>query len=245
MSILAAELLLFSSANIPTGDASTAGGAISTTTRPTLDQFSANAVAAVVSDGADTRTVTVTGRLTTGAVDTEVLTLNGTTEVVGAKTWERVLSIVASATSGTRIVTFRQGSGGTTRATIALNETTRHIAYQQSSSTTSIRTVYEKHFWKNTNSTLTLNSAQVTLTADPSAKVKIGLPSAKGDSATIANRLTTPGSVTFVDDGVAQSVPTGALAAGENIGVWVELTLQANDAALKSSFTTQLAGTTV
>src|SRR4051812_16868752 len=129
MPIAATDLLLMSSANEPTDDVSTSGGAISTTSRPELTQWSANAVAAVILDGADVRTVTITGRLPTGVIDTEVLTLNGAVEVVGAKTWERVLSAVASATSATRTVSLRQGSGGTVRATIAINETTRHIHF--------------------------------------------------------------------------------------------------------------------
>src|SRR5438105_1379211 len=112
MSILTAELICFDAASVPTDDASTSGGAISATSRPDLTQWAANNIAQVVSDGADVRTVTITGRLTTGVVDTEVLTLNGTTPVSGAKTWERVQSAVASATSGTRTISVKEAAGG-------------------------------------------------------------------------------------------------------------------------------------
>lgn len=245
MSIVSTDLVLWSSANIPTDETSTAGGAVSTTTKPTLDQFTANAIAQVVSDGTDTRTVTVTGRLTTGVVDTEVLTLNGTTPVSGAKTWERLLSVVLSATSGTRTVQVKQGAGGTVRATLAPNEQAYHIAFQQAFSTTSIKNYYEKHFFKNQNGTLTLTSAAIKLTADPSAVITVGCAPSKGDSATVANRLSAPASVVFVDDNVSQSVPTGTLAAGESIGVWSDMTLAANNVALRSSYTIQLSGQTV
>ena len=134
MSIVSSELVCYSAASVPEDDSSTSGGAIDTATRPSLTQWSANAVAAVVSDGADTRTVTVTGRLASGVVDSEVLTLTGTSEVVGAKTWERVLKVVLSTTSGSRTVTLKQGSGGSTRATIGINETKSHINFQQSAS---------------------------------------------------------------------------------------------------------------
>lgn len=244
MSILSTDLQQWSPANVPTADTTTTGGAISTTGRPTLTQWAANNVAQVVSDGADTRTVTITGRLTTGVVDTEALVLNGTTAVTGAKTWERVLSAVIGATDAARTVSVKEGAGGTVRATIGPNETTRHILFQQSSSTTAIRNYYEKVFWKNANGSLSLLSAQVTLTADPSAKITIGLATAVNDSATVANRLTAPAGVSFVDDNVAQNVPGTNLAAGAAIGVWINLTLAANDTALKSSFTTQLAGQT-
>jgi len=243
MSIASSDLLCMDSANVPSDDASTSGGAISTTSRPDLTQFSANAVAAVVSDGADTRTVTVTGRLATGAVDTEVLTLNGTTEVVGAKTWERIQKIVASATSGTRTVTFRQGSGGTTRATILPNETTRHISFQNASSDPSTgKTRYEKIFWKNAHGTLSLLSAAVTLTTDAASNIQIGLDTAVDASVSVANRLTAPGSVTYSDDGVALTVPGANLAAGSAIGVWIQQTLASGAAATKSTYTTKLSG---
>lgn len=247
MSILTTDLQILSSANdaAVVDDVSTAGGAVSSVARPTLDQFSANAVASIQSDGADTRNVTITGRLATGAVDTETLALNGVTPVLGSKTWERVHSVVAASGDAARTITFKQGSGGTTRATITPNETTRHIDFQRSSSGASGKDYYSKHFWKNAHATLTLSSAQLTLTVDTSSKVKIGNAPSVGDSATVTNRLTAPSSVTFVDDGVAQSVPGGSLAAGASIGMWTDLTLASNDAALKSSYTTQLSGTTV
>lgn len=242
MAIAATDLILYSSANMPTNDIGTSGGAIDTASRPELTQFTANAVAAVISDGADTRTVTVTGRLASGVLDTEVLTLNGAVEVVGAKTWERIESIVASATSGTRTITFRQGSGGTTRATISLNETTRVILFRDSTSESGIAIRYEKAFFRNAHATLTLTSATITLTADPLARIRMAVVAAKGDSTSVANRKTAPVGPTFVDDSVAQGVPTGTLAAAENIGVWVEQNLPANDPPNKSTATLQLAG---
>jgi hypothetical protein len=245
MSIVSSDLQFFSVASVPTDDVSTSGGAIDTTSRAALTQLTANAAIAVVSDGADTRTVTVRGRLTTGAIDTEVLTLNGTTEVLGAKTWERVLSLTASATSGTRTITCKQGSGGSTVATIVPNETKRHIQFQGASSGASPSTRYEKQFAKNGNGTLSLLGAQITLTADPASKIKIGCEAAVGGTTSVANRLTAPASVTFVDDNVAIGVPGTDLAAGAACPVWVQQSLAANDGAQKSTFTLQLAGTTV
>lgn len=244
MSIVSGELICYSAASIPEDDTSTSGGAIDTATRPGLTQWSANAVAAAISDGADTRTLTITGRLASGVIDTEILTLTGAVEVVGAKTWERVLKAVLSTTSGSRTVSLKQGSGGTTRATLGPNETKTHIFFQQSASAGSQLKRYEKLHWKNTNGSLALTSAQVTLTADPSSKIKIGVAATTGDSGTVANRLAAPGGISFVDDSVAQSVPGGSLASGANIGVWLEQTLGANDPAVKSTFTTQLSGQT-
>jgi hypothetical protein len=187
----------------------------------------------------------VTGRLASGVIDTEVLTLNGTTPVSGAKLWERVLSVVLSTTNATRTVTLRQGAGGTTRATIAPNETARHIMFRDSTSETGATLRYGKGFYRNSNPTLALTSAALKLTADPSATVRIGVAAAKGDSATIANRKTAPASITFVDDNVSQGVPTGSLGAGENIGVWVEFALGASAAPVRSTYSLELSGASV
>lgn len=243
MPIAEADLVLHSSANIPDDDTSTAGGAIDTASRPSLVQFSAPAVAAIISDGADTRAVTVVGRLESGAIDTDVLTADGTNEVVGAKTFERILRVTTSS-NGSRTISVRQGSGGTVRGTLPPNTTKLHIAFQRSASAPSERVRYEKHFYRNAHGTLALLGAAVTLTADAAEKIHIGLAPSAGDSATVANRLTAPGSVSFVDDGVAQNIPGGDLAAGVGIGVWARQTLDANDAPQKSTFTIQLAGST-
>ena len=72
---------------------------------------------------------------------------------------------------------------------------------------------------------------------------RIALESSKDGSGTSANRTTEPGSIgSWTDDSSAISVPTGALAAQERIGVWVEQTLPADDPPNKSTFTTQLSG---
>lgn len=94
-----------------------------------MSAFSANAVVAVVSDGADTRQVTVVGEDASGNRQTENLTLNGTTEVVGALTFSKLYGAYVASLSGSRLVTIRQGSGGTTRGTIGINKKISFIWY--------------------------------------------------------------------------------------------------------------------
>ena len=94
-----------------------------------MSAFSVNAVVAVVSDGVDTRQVTVVGEDASGNKQQEVLTLNGITEVVGALTFSKLYGAYASALSGARIVTIRQGSGGATRGTIGINKKISFIWY--------------------------------------------------------------------------------------------------------------------
>lgn len=94
-----------------------------------MSAFSANAVVAVVSDGADTRQVTVVGEDASGNRQQEVLTLNGTTEVVGSLTFSKLYGAYVASLSASRIVTIRQGSGGTTRGTIGINKKISFIWY--------------------------------------------------------------------------------------------------------------------
>src|SRR6185312_4743724 len=215
-----------------------------TTARVALTQFTASAKLSLTSDGADTRNVTIVGRNAAGSVITETVALTNAVEVLSVNTYERLQSVTIASSSGTRTVTLKQGSGGTTIGTIGLNETKRHIQFQNSSSASSIQTRYEKQFGKNTNGANALLGANVTLTADPQARIQIGLATAVNDAVTVTNRVTAPASVTFVDDNIAQNVPGTDLASGAAIGVWAQQTLPANDPAAKSTFTLQLAGGT-
>jgi hypothetical protein len=116
MPITSSELILYNSANMPTDDTSTSGGAIDAQRRPVFTQMTANAQIALVSSGADTRQVTVMGRKPDGTLVTENVTLNGTTEVLTTNTYERLLRATASATHASNTITLKQGSGGSAMA---------------------------------------------------------------------------------------------------------------------------------
>jgi hypothetical protein len=245
MSVGANDLILYCSQNMPEDDTSPSGGAIDTTVRPEFTQLTTNSVIALVSDGADTRNVTITGRLPSGVIDSETLQLNGTTEVVGTKTFERVLKVLAATTDANRTVTVRQGPGGTAIGYIYPNEKGFRITFYRSQSESSTVSRYEKLFWKNVHVSLALLDAVNRLSADPSGKIMVGLAPSKNDSGSVTNRKTVPSGVTFVDDNVDQNVPEGYLNAGEAIGVWVKQTLAANDPAAKSTYTLRIAGTSI
>ena len=243
MPITASDLVLYASANMPTDDTSTSGGAVDTTIRPVFNQLTANAQIAVSSDGADTRQITIEGRKPDGVYVSETLTLNGTNEVLTTNFYERLLRATLSSTSSDRTVTLKQGSGGSTLATIPPNEKGITALFINSRSDPSAQEVrYEKVFWRNNHSSLTLTSAKITLTADPAGKIKIGVATSKNDSDSVANRKTAPSGITFVDDNVEVDVPGTTLESGSSIGVWVQQTLAAGDLPLKSTFTLRLAG---
>lgn len=246
MSIVLAEMVKRGALNRPEDDVSSSGGGIDNSCVLEVTQMAANDVLRAVSDNAGdtTQSITVTGRLTSGAIDTDVIALNGTTPVAGAKTFERFLKAVLSAACAGAVTVERNTGPNDDVVIIPAGKTDAAILFIDASSEASQTVRYEKEFWKNENATLTLNAAKVTLTADPSTSVKIGVETAVNDTVSVANRKAVPANPTFVDDGVAVNVPGNALAASAAVGVWVEMTRAADAAALKSSYTTKLEGTT-
>lgn len=248
MSILASELIAYSSVSRPQDDSSTSGGVIDAQVRPTYTQFTANAVLALVSSSpGDTRQVTVIGRLPTGVLTTENVNLNGTNEVLSTNTYERILSVLAASITGGVTVSAKQGSGGTTRGTIASAEKGFQALFINSASDPDDPVDrYEKINIKNTNTGgLTLTSSVLTLTADPQDRIEIGVGSVSGANS-VANRLAAPGGVSFVDDGVDINVPSGQnIPASEWVEVWCKQALLAGDSAFKNTFTVRLTGNTI
>ena len=246
MAVLASDLIARQAANMPEDDTSTTGGAVNLNGLIEFTPLAANdAVEAVSDNAADTMNLTLTGRNAAGAIVSETLALNGTTVVSFATlgTIERVLKIeLASAAAGT--VTVRRASVGPTIVAIDAGITSVRRLFYDSASEAGATTRYEKVFYGNANSTDTLNSAEIELTADPATTIRVGCAPSVNDTATVTNRKTAPASVTFVDDNVAQSIPGGVLAAGDEIGVWIEMQRGAGAAAVKNTFTVQVAGTT-
>lgn len=247
-SIVASELKFYGSANMPENDTTTSGGAIATTTKIEITDLSANDRVSVQSDGADTRTVTVFGRLATGAIDSEAIVLSGASWVDGAKTFERILKVTTTSDATRTVTVAKYAAGGHTPTLCTIDPliTAVRRLFYDSASETGATVRYEKVFAKNTNSSLTLNAAKVTLTADPTSHLTIALATAKDDSESSANRKTAPTAIgSFVDDGVPINLPGTTLEAASAIGIWLKESLGASEAAFKSTFTLKLEGTTV
>src|SRR4051812_34972020 len=109
MPILSSNILLYGSANMPADDTSTAGGAVSLSTRVVFDDLpSAGTVRLVGTDAGDTSpTYQVSGKNAAGADVSEVLTLNGTTPAAGAVSFERIRKLAktgGSALAGTAVL---------------------------------------------------------------------------------------------------------------------------------------------
>lgn len=243
------DLVLYCAANMPDDDASTVGGAIDTAARP-LDAELASPPQDLeaLSDGTDSRTITVESREVSGVIQSSgAVALNDATPVSVETGVERILAATLSTADAARTVTLRIASGGTTQHTFNPDETDAYRAFRKSySDPDSPLDWYEKSFWRNNHGSDALTNAEVTLTVDPSSVIMIALDAAKDGTTTATDRLTAPASGVgaFVDDDVAVGVPSGSLGAGEGIGVWVEMALTTGHAALRSSFTLRIAGQT-
>lgn len=264
MSVIASEIIIYGAANRADSDTGTQGGAIDTTVRYVFDDAteansvggSAGALEVLSSSAADTtQTVTVTGRLASGAIETEAFSLNGTSVVTGSDVFARILKVVVSgAHAGT--ITVRTASDD---AEIVNIETgvleVRRLFYNASAEASggSTKNYYEKIFVKNTNATLALLDASFAESADPTTLVDFALEDAIDDTGTVTNRVTAPSAGDLASDGFSSSTKllstvdagTADLAAGSAIGIWVHLTLAAGAAANNSTWTLRTTGTSV
>jgi len=246
MPITAADLKLFGSATMPDDDGpANIGGAIDTAKKVEFTDITpAGTVEMLSSDAGDTtQSVTITYRDTTGAIQSEAQTLNGTNIVSFANTMDRILKVVMSAPA-TGTVTIRKSGGGETLVTLEPGITqVRRPFYNASAPASGTRKYYEKGFFKNTHGTLTLTDAVIIEQADPVGKVAFGLAATKDDSGGNGsgnNRQVAPAGITFNSGN--QSVPGDTLAAGEAIGVWLELTLTSADGPQDTTYTLRLQG---
>ena len=89
-----------------------------------MTAWAATALVELVSDGADTRTATITGRDGSGGPQSEDVVLTGTTPADSISTYSVVYGVVLSGVSSSRTVLVKQGAAGTTRGTIGTSKLT-------------------------------------------------------------------------------------------------------------------------
>jgi len=241
MALLSTDLIFLQSAVMPEADGTgSVGGAINNNGVVALTNLVSptGTVEAVSSAAGDTtQTLTIYGFLASGVAASEAKTLNGTTDVEFTTAFKHVTKATLSGTT-TGNITVRELSGGSdTIFVIPAGKTSwRGIfleAYSEESGG-SQKIFYEKIFLKNTDDVSALINAAVQMT-DPTSKLAFGLATSKDDSGTTTNRLTAPAGVTFGTSDA--SVPTGNLLAGEAIGVWLRLTLDAGDSPVLNKIT--------
>jgi hypothetical protein len=248
MSIVSTDLQLFASVNMPDIDTGTNGGAIDTLRRVAFVQIAANDDIEVISSSAsDTQNCTITARDATGAVTSQTAALTGTTAKIfstmgAAGVVERVLQVeLASVAIGT--ITVRRSVAGATVGVIAIGERGFMALFRKISSDPTVQiNRYTKVFWKNAHATLSLLGALVKQSADPDARIMHVLAASQNDSTTTTDRTTAPAG-TF--DDTDKAVPGTDLAATAAIGVWLRVQLPIADPPHRTTYDTQITGSSV
>lgn len=232
MPIANTDILFCLSANHAEADDETQGGAIDPSGRVLDDQFSGAARPEFVSSaGGDTQDCTVVGRLASGAIDSEVNALNGTTPVYFTKTFERILKVtLASAAVG--VITMKEGTGGTTRHTFAIDEDlARRLFYAASAEAAGGDPVirYEKVHVLNNHGSLSALDLALELTTDPRTDYDIVVEDDVDDNEDVADRLTVPTGITGAWSDGPHACVEGDLDAGVSQGLWLRQTLAAGE----------------
>ena len=271
-SVSSSDIVVYGSGTMPTADTGTSGGAINLATKILVKDIGAtdNVEILTATDIAGDRglDVVVTGRLASGAIDTETITTNAsdsTTIVDGSTQFERILSVTFPAHTGTITVrrdgdadsydiAVAEGSGTTVTGT-TVTRVHRLFYGATANASSGTKTFYEKVFVRNNNSTNALLNATITGSEDTTTILNFDLEDEDNASNTSTNRLTAPdagdmlgGSFTADDAEKAVNETDGGgagdLGAGSAIGVWLQLTLTAGLAAGETTYTLTTAGST-
>jgi hypothetical protein len=112
MSVLPSDIVVYGSANMPETDGATTGGAVDFTRRIAFyDITPTGSVDVISSSSSDTATnIVYSGRDSTGAVQSQTLTLNGQSWVTGSQSLERLLYAALSGASANGPVANPGGS---------------------------------------------------------------------------------------------------------------------------------------
>lgn len=247
MAVTDADIVVYGATVSPEDDVVTQiGGAIDTTLEFIFTDIDPAGLIEMLSDGADTRTLTVTYYTSAGVKGTEAKQLNGVTPVAFDATMAAITKMVLSAGSATRTVTVRKASVGATLKVIPVNVVTvKRIHCEALANATggATKTFYEKFFFKN-NSASALTGASLSKPADPNNVEEFALEATlngTGDNGVGNTRLVAPAGLTF--DSTPKNVAnSGVLSAGAAQGGWSKLTLVAGVVPADTSFTLRLAG---
>ena len=115
-SVTSTDLVIYGSNAMAENDSDTQGGAIDTAVKIVFTDIVPSASILKVSSSAsgdNSQTLTITGRDSSGTIITDALSLNGTSTVVGTKSFERILKMVTTSHTGTLTIIDSEGSPNT------------------------------------------------------------------------------------------------------------------------------------
>ena len=245
MSVVASDIVVYGTQNMPQDDLSTAGGAINSGIRVVFSDISSNSIVyATSSSASDSGNLSVTGRDAAGILISESIGLSGTSTVSGSQVFERIIACNVD----TVAVGDISISGATSIGSIYSNESGfQRIFYDATANSLggSDKTLYEKVFVKNNNNTTALQAATITEVSTGLYNIiTFGLEKSLNYDESVVNRLNAPTGVTSYGDG-ASGVVGSNLTALDAQGVWVKLFLANGSSSQNSFYRLQVEGTTV
>jgi len=251
MPIADSNIVVYGSAVMPVDDTVTQiGGGIDTQKRMVFTDIDPAGPVEAISDGADTRTLTIYYLTAAGVLSSEAKALTGAVAVIFAATMNSILRMLLSATDAARTVTVRKSVAGATLGTLPVQtlELRRpHYNAIANAASGAQKDYFEKMFIKNLDGTLTLTGSTLAKTLDPQAVIDFALESVLNgttDNGAGNNRLVAPAG--FVFDSTAKAVAnSGSLTAGAAQGFWTRCRLPAGKTPADTTFTMRLAGVSV
>jgi len=257
MALQDTDIVIYGSDNMREDDVlSPQGGPINTAIKMTFTDITGatnpTAVSVLSNNMSDSGVVLVRGRSLGGSIVEETLNLLGTSSVLGAQTFERILRVHSSGHIGTLTVTAATDSYTLATLESGVSEVRRpFFTVTGDAAGGSDRNYYEKVFIKNNSATNDLLSATVGESSDgtesPGANITFSLETGVNGNVSSTNRVTSPatGSIlsgVFSDN--TQEVPGGSLPLGSAIGVWLRLNIPAGTAPTNTTFVFDINGAT-
>ena len=246
MSVQSNELVIYTANNMPEDNTSTVGGDINSGIRASFDDpSSAVQIVTYSSSASDTGTLSLTGRSTAGLIISDTISLSGTTKISSSNTYERILKaelskvcdgiVTVSGTSINKITDVPIGESGF-----------RRPFYDATSQVGVAKTYYEKLFVQNRNPTLALSNAKVIeVSTGFSSKITFALEDSKQSNQTITDRGAVPTGVTGGFGDGPSGIVSDELTATDYQGIWLKMSLDADEDSTNSFYEVQISGTTV
>jgi len=248
MAVVDSDIVYFGSQVMANDDLTTQiGGAIDLTTNVIFVDIDPDGTVEALSDGADTRMLTIHFIDNTGVVTSETRTLTGAAPVAFTSIMKTILRAVLSAPDGVRTVTIRET--GPVDDLIVLGPTiitVRRVFHDviAEGASGNTRTYFDKVFVKNTNGVDSLTASEVLLIDDVQGVITFALEFTLDgitDNGVGNNRQVAP--IAFVFDQTTKAVAnSGNLTPGSAQGIWLQNTLPQGFAAQESTFSLRLAG---
>ena len=234
----------------PQTDSASPGGGVDTSMRAVFTDLAVDDDIEVLSDDVDDVgiSILVRGRDSSENAVQQLAQLNGTTAVILSTLGviDRIQEVILTdLTEGN--ITVRRSVSGATIGVIPSGELGfRRVFRSAYPHPTQSKLYYEKIFLRNNHPTVTLQSAVISESADPSGSLVFTLDALKDDDSTSETRLDAPSTDdtdpdTF--DASAKSVPEGGgLDPFEVIGIWLRITVDAAETPFKNTYTLGVSG---